>query len=110
METKTYTIDKTLTKKLNLRFPRLLPLIGRSVPSLTSREFKTSTDELRTGSEKYKNTFKLSCLFVACTSLVSLLSSSSLSGTRVLRLASSFLLSGKFRSLYYNYDGLQDGI
>lgn len=107
MKTKTYTLNKTLTTKPNLRFPRLLPLIGSSVPSLTSREFKTSRDELRTGSEKYKYTFKLSCLFVACTSLVSLLSWSSLSGTRVFRLASSFLLSIKFKILCYNCNRIQ---
>jgi len=56
-------------------------------------EFKISVEEFRTGAEKYKYIFSLSKSLVACTVLVSLLSWSSSSGTRVLMLTKTFLLS-----------------
>lgn len=84
-----------LTRNPYLRFPRVCPPVGRSMPWLILRELKTSVDELRTGSEKYKYTFKFLWLLVACNVLVSLLSSSSFSGTWVLRLTNTLLLSAE---------------
>ena len=79
----------------------LLTARGRSVPWLnwraykifTSREFKISADELRTGSGKVKHTLSLIQLLVARTSLVSPLSWSSLSGTWVVKFTNVLRLS-----------------